>query len=253
MRSFDDLMAEGLAAPVDGWDFSWFDGRATEERPSWRYADRVAELLGDAEVSLDIQTGGGEVYSFALGRTARVPREVQATESWPPNLAIARTNLAPFAGTVVELADDAPLPFDDCRFELVVSRHPTTTQWTEIARVLRAGGTFLSQQIVHGTNRDLYEFMMGPQWVDPVSFAEHARQPAREAGLELVEVLQESPRLEFFDLAAVIVFLRKVIWTIPDFSVEKYRDRLLAMHELIARDGKFISTAQRGLVVARKN
>lgn len=252
MTSFDDLVAEGLAAPVDGWDFSWFEGRATEERTSWGYASRVADRLGGVDASLDIETGGGEVYSFALDRAARVPDEVRATESWPPNLAIARDNLRTFGGTVEELAEDAPLPFGDGSFGLVVSRHPTTTQWTEIARVLRPGGTFLSQQIVHGTNRDLYEFMMGPQWVDPVSFEQQMRCGAGSAGLEIVDLRHESPPLEFFDVASVIVFLRKVIWTVPDFSVDKYRDRLLAMHALIEREGKFVSRGQRGLVEARK-
>jgi len=28
MTGFDALVTEGLEAPVDGWDFSWFDGRA---------------------------------------------------------------------------------------------------------------------------------------------------------------------------------------------------------------------------------
>ncbi|CAN5123125.1 methyltransferase domain-containing protein [soil metagenome] len=252
MTDFDALVAEGEAAPVAGWDFSWFEGRATEQRTSWHYAQRAAERLAGVDSSLDIETGGGEVYAFALGRAARVPGEVRATESWPPNLAIARTTLAPFGGTVVELADDAPLPFDDGAFGLVLSRHPTTTQWTEIARVLRPGGLFLAQQIVHGTNRDLYEFMMGPQWVDPVSAEEHARAGAAAAGLEILDWRQESPLLEFFDVAAVIVFLRKVIWTVPDFSVEKYHDRLLAMHELIEREGRFVSRGERGLVEARK-
>jgi hypothetical protein len=118
--------------------------------------------------------------------------------------------------------------------------------------VLRPGATFFSQQIVHGTNRDLYEFMMGPQWVDPVSAEQHARDGAATAGLDLLQWRQESPVLEFFDIATVIVFLRKVIWTVPDFSVEKYRDRLVAMHELIQREGKFVSRGQRGLVEARK-
>jgi hypothetical protein len=36
-RSFDDLVAEAEAASVDGWDFSWLAGRATEQRPSWGY------------------------------------------------------------------------------------------------------------------------------------------------------------------------------------------------------------------------
>ena len=33
--TFDEEIAEGLAVPTDGWDFSWFAGRATEERPGW--------------------------------------------------------------------------------------------------------------------------------------------------------------------------------------------------------------------------
>lgn len=250
--SFDELVAEGAAVPVDGWDFGWFTGRATEERPSWGYARLAAGYLGTAQSSLDLQTGGGEVYASALAAAERRPSVITATESWPPNLAIAREQLAPYGGTVLELADDAGLPLDDGSVELVLSRHPTVTAWGEISRVLCHGGTFLSQQIVHGTNRDLYEFMMGPQWVDPVSAEDHARQCASAVGLELLDFRQESPRLEFFDVAAVIVFLRKVVWTVPDFSVERYRDRLRTMHEHIQSAGSFVSRGQRALVEARK-
>ena len=36
--TFAELVAEGAAEPVAGWDFSWFEGRATEERPRWGYS-----------------------------------------------------------------------------------------------------------------------------------------------------------------------------------------------------------------------
>jgi hypothetical protein len=29
-RTFDELVSEAAAAPVDGWDFSWLDGRARD-------------------------------------------------------------------------------------------------------------------------------------------------------------------------------------------------------------------------------
>lgn len=249
---FDDLVAEGVSVPVDGWDFSWFEGRATEGRTSWHYAERVAQRLADASSSLDIETGGGEVYAWSLAHAARRPTRVAATESWPPNHAIAQANLEPFGGAVLELANDAPLPFADGSFDLVTSRHPVLTPWAEISRVLRPGGIFLSQQIVHGTNRDLYEFMMGPQWVDPVDALEHLWHGAASGGLEVIDLREEAPLLEFFDVAAIVVFLRKVIWTVPNFSVEKYRDRLLAMHEQIQKNGSFISRGGRALVEARK-
>lgn len=41
-HSFDKLIAIGEAADVTGWDFSWLDGRATEERPPWGYARQLS-------------------------------------------------------------------------------------------------------------------------------------------------------------------------------------------------------------------
>ena len=63
--AFEELVAEGEAVPTEGWDFSWFEGRATEERPSWGYARAMGERLAAAEAALDIQTGGGEVLASA--------------------------------------------------------------------------------------------------------------------------------------------------------------------------------------------
>jgi hypothetical protein len=47
-------------------------------------------------------------------------------------------------------------------------------------------------------------------------------------------------------------FLRKVIWTVPGFTVEQYRDRLLALHELIQTEGSFVATTERFLIEAHK-
>lgn len=65
MPSFEALVQEAAAAPVDGWDFSWLDGRATEERPSWGYQRLLSTKLAAASAALDIQTGGGEVLAGA--------------------------------------------------------------------------------------------------------------------------------------------------------------------------------------------
>lgn len=62
LRSLDELVAEADAADVTGWDFSWLDGRGTEERSPWGYARLVAQRLRQPSVAaaLDIDTGGGE-------------------------------------------------------------------------------------------------------------------------------------------------------------------------------------------------
>ncbi|RAS71265.1 methyltransferase family protein [Lentzea atacamensis] len=246
MGTFEDLVAEGDAVPLEGWDFSWFDGRATEERPPWGYASQIASRLAAVSSALDLQTGGGEVTASAPVK----PPLLAATESWPPNARVAARNLP--EAFVVQAADEGPLPFHDEMFELVISRHPVVTPWAEIARVLKPGGTCFSQQIGEGTNRGLTEFMMGPQPVGDARATERARAEAEAAGLEVLQLESVALRVAFFDVGAVVHFLRKVLWTVPGFTVEKYRDRLLDMHEHIQEHGEFACTSTRFLIEARK-
>jgi hypothetical protein len=46
--------------------------------------------------------------------------------------------------------------------------------------------------------------------------------------------------------------LRKVIWTVPDVSVDRHRERLRELHDRIEHDGAFRSTMSRTLFEARK-
>jgi len=59
-------------------------------------------------------------------------------------------------------------------------------------------------------------------------------------------------RMEFFDVGAMVYFLRKVIWFVPDFTVEKYHGQLKALHERIQASGPFIAYSRRFLIQARK-
>jgi SAM-dependent methyltransferase len=246
--TFEELLAEGAAVPVEGWDFSWFDGRATEERPPWGYARLIGERMASAAAGLDIQTGGGEV----LATIPHPPPVLAATESWPPNVELARRHLAPLGGTVVQAGDEDPLPFPDESFDLVVSRHPVITVWPEVSRVLRPGGAYLSQQIGAGSNRELIDFMMGPQQVSDARSTRRAVAEAAAAGLAVTDLREQALRVEFFDVAAVVYFLRKVLWTVPGFTVAGYREPLARMHEVIQADGRFVAHSQRFLIEARK-
>jgi SAM-dependent methyltransferase len=245
---FEELLAEGESVPVEGWGFSWFEGRASEERPPWGYARLMGERMARAHAALDIQTGGGEV----LAGIPRAPALLAATESWHPNLPIARRNLRPLGAHLVEAAGGGGLPFASDTFDLVVSRHPTVTVWDEIGRVLRPGGTYLSQQVGAGSVRELTDFMMGPQPVGEGRGTERAVAWAEEAGLAVVDLRSRALRMVFHDVAAVAVFLRKVIWIVPGFTVARYRDRLAALHRQIQERGPFVAHSQRFLIEARK-
>ncbi|MFI0737299.1 class I SAM-dependent methyltransferase [Streptomyces sp. NPDC021100] len=248
-RGFDDLVTEAASVSVDGWDFSWLDGRATEERPSWGYQKLMARRLAGASAALDVQTGGGEVLAGA----SVLPPTMVATESWPPNVAKATALLHPRGAVVVAAPDEPPLPFADAAFDLVTSRHPATVWWSELARVLRPGGTYFAQHVGPASVFELVEFFLGPQ-----PEARRKRHPddegaaARAAGLEVVDVRSERLRMEFFDVGAVVYFLRKVLWTVPGFTVDLYRDRLRELDERIRAEGPFVAHSSRVLFEARK-
>jgi SAM-dependent methyltransferase len=246
---FDELVSEAAAAPVDGWDFSWLDGRATEERPSWGYQRLISQRLSKASAGLDVDTGGGEV----LAGVEAFPPTMAATESWPPNAALATKLLHPRGVVVVATREEASFPFADDAFDLITCRHPINVKWAEIARVLRPGGTYLAQQIGPATMSELFEYFIGPQ---PEKWArlhpDIQGEEARAAGLQIVDLRMERLRAEFFDVGAMIYFLRKVVWTVPDFTVERYHERLRELHQRIEADGPFVAHATRVLVEARK-
>lgn len=119
--SFERLLEEGENEPTEGWDFSWFNGRATEERPSWGYQRLIRERIAAATAVLDAQNGGGEVLA---GATSTAPLQLAVTESWLSNVEVARANVGHLGVSVIAVADaDAELPFSDSSFDLVISRH----------------------------------------------------------------------------------------------------------------------------------
>ncbi|OZF01626.1 SAM-dependent methyltransferase [Rhodococcus sp. 15-1154-1] len=249
-RSFEELVAEAESVSVDGWDFSWLDGRATEQRPSWAYQRLMGEKLGQASAALDIQTGGGEVLAGA----PTIPPVMAATESWPPNVAKATELLRPRGVVVVAEQDEPPLPFADGAFDLVTSRHPATVWWDEISRVLQPGGKYFAQHVGHSSVFELVEFFLGqqPESVRRGRHYEDESGQARAAGLEVVDLRFERLKIEFFDIGAVVYFLRKVIWMVPGFTVDQYRGRLRELHDLIEAEGPFVAHSSRFLIEARK-
>ncbi|WP_152362532.1 methyltransferase domain-containing protein [Microlunatus speluncae] len=247
MRTFDELIAEAAAADVSGWDFSWLDGRATEERPPWGYARLLAERLGTVGSAVDLDTGGGEVVAEA----PRLPARMAVTETWPPNAERARRLLGPRGAEVYEPQPGGPLPFPDGSFELVTSRHPIKPDWPEISRILQPGGHYFAQHVGGESARALSEFFLGPL-PDEVSGRdpEVERRDAEQAGLTVVELRTFRARMEFFDVGAVVWILRRCVWWLPDFTVEKYHEDLVRMDRIIRDTGSFEAHATRHLIDA---
>ena len=58
--------------------------------------------------------------------------------------------------------------------------------------------------------------------------------------------------MEFYDVGAVVWILRKCVWLVPDFSVDKYLNKLRELDTQM-RDGKpFVAHASRHLIEAQR-
>ncbi|HEX2382713.1 MAG TPA: methyltransferase domain-containing protein [Acidimicrobiales bacterium] len=246
---FDDLVDEAERTPIGAWDFSWLDGRAVEERPTWRYFDRVAERAPVVSSLLEIQAGVGAMIS----NLGSLPRLSAATEGFPPSVTIAAPRLRARGVHLVVTSQTLPgLPFVDESFELVISRHPIEVWWAEIARVLQPGGSYFAQHVGPHSLRSLSEHLMGPL-PDTSNRDPHVeRQEAVSAGLVVRRMDVERPRTVFYDIGAVVYFLRLVPWIVPGFTVPRFRSALRDLHGVIKRDGAFETTASRMLVDAAK-
>jgi hypothetical protein len=94
--------------------------------------------------------------------------------------------------------------------------------------------------------------MMGPLPVENAESSQRAAAAAEAAGLTVVDLRHEALRSVFNDIGAVVYFLRKVFWTVPDFTVDRYRRQLAELHDKIQAEGPFVAHAHRFLIEARK-
>jgi SAM-dependent methyltransferase len=163
-----------------------------------------------------------------------------------------RRPLSVQTGRYVIATDDERLPFTNETFDQVTSRHPVATWWGEIARVLRPGGTYLSQQVGPHSVRELSEYMLGPLPPGSKRDPQLARVAAQTEGLVVKDLREERLRTVFNDIGAVICFLRLVVWIVPGFTVDRYEDKLRALHDQIQRSGPFEAYASRFLIEAQK-
>jgi len=189
-------------------------------------------------------TGGGEWLAALPFR----PSHTVATEAWAPNVPVARERLAPLGIDVVQV-EGAPdnmvqasgqggghLPFETGSFDLVVNRHESFLA-AEVARVLRPGGSFITQQLGDGVFREFSELLRaGPQVHDPWCLAQAVDQ-IEKAGLSVVRSAEGREEVTFADVGALAWYIKMVPWTVPDFTIARYRARLGELHERIETNG----------------
>lgn len=232
--TFDDLIEEALSQHLTGWDFSWLAQHSHEESLPWDYRAMVISRLPEANCLLDIDTGGGEF----LASLAPLPRCTFATEGYAPNVPVARARLELLGVQVVDVSQsEAHLPFDETQFDLVINRHGGIYA-QELAHVMRSGARYITQQVGGRNCIEINEFLEdSPTFVYQAVTLPGILDELKTAGLHIIDARECSPRFTFLDVAGVVFYLQAISWQIPDFTVEKYRDKLLAVHQRIQKEG----------------
>jgi hypothetical protein len=216
--------------------------------PTWDYTETVIEAMKEAQTLLDMHTGGGELLASLLAR--QPVRQAYAVEAYAPNVAVAQQRLMS-SGVTVCAVDDDRLPFADTLFDLVINRHGSYDP-AEVLRVLQAGRMFITQQVGDQTNLLLHELLNHEKVVERPWNLDQAVSALETAGGSVIEGKEEFSITRFHDVGAIVFYLKAVPWEIPDFSVEKYRQELLKIRDLLQHRGYLDVPFHSFFLLARK-
>jgi SAM-dependent methyltransferase len=235
--------------PFQGWDFSYItsSGRMQEGLLPWNYASIVLNAARKASSLLDIGTGGGELLSLLLP----LPSKAYATESYAPNVEVAKRRLEPLGVKVMRTKAGGPLPFESNTFDVVIDRHEEYSA-PEVFRVLRKGGTFITQQVGPKNNGSLYR-SLGLHGVATIAW--NQREAVKElegVGFDIKDQREALAVTRFYDVGALVYYLKAIPWEVPDFSVKRYFGVLKRLNQFVLRTGYVETEKHRCLIVAKK-
>lgn len=247
------LLAEWLReqemAQIKGWDFSHISGRYREEDDlPWDFREIIKKHLKADQRLLDMETGGGE-FLLSLQHN---PRLTAATEGYAANIKVCEERLLPLGIDFRPADGKDPLPFADNYFDVISNRHGDYNV-PEIARTLKKGGLFLTQQVGAENDLELAELLMGRAEIKfPEAYPEQAQKQLTAHGLSILECAEAFRPIVFYDVGALVWFARIIEWEFPGFSVEEYKENLFRAQAILEESGSLKGRIHRYYVVAQK-
>jgi SAM-dependent methyltransferase len=204
-------------------------------------------LVSRAHRTLDIDTGGGEIFESLQPRRGSV-----AVEPYKPNFALSTQRLQDLGVEVKERTCEL-LPVDDASFDLILNRHGYLNL-EEFHRVLTPGGVLLTQQVGRLNDLEFNEALGIPASanVNAPASTKELQDSISRAGFVNCQVIEKMLSTRFLDVGAVVYQLRAVPWQAPGFDAMSHRERLWRIHEQIAQTGGFEVRSQRFLVKASR-
>ena len=233
--------------PFKGWDFSYIKNRIIEEKPPWNYAKIARQLIRKSKSVLDMETGGGEIFS-SLGP---FPKHAIAYEGYKPNVKVARKRLKPLGIKVIESRNPKHLPFKDKEFDLILNRHGALDA-PEIYRILKEEGIFFTQQVTGSSDlQDLVKEFKANRRFSNITLERYEKE-IRRAGLHIIKKRKWKGKMIFKDVGAIIYYLKAIPWIVPGFSVNKHLKHLIKLHNKIDYGKGLEFEMSRFMILAQK-
>ena len=247
-KLFSEWKKEESIAHIKGWDFSHIEGRFFEDTDfPFDYRGEIKKHLRPNMKLLDIDTGGGE---FLLS-LAHVAENTAATEGFSLNASLCRQTLLPLGIDFKETTAKS-LPFADESFDIVINRHGDLCA-KEFARVLKKGGTFITQQVGADNDRELVKLLLGDIPLPfPNQHLDLVEKDFEESGFEIISSAECYKSIKFFDIGALVWFARIIEWEFCGFSVDKCLDALISAQKSCEKDGFVEGKTHRFFLVAKK-
>lgn len=244
----DWLASEANQKKFSGWDFSYLEGKMEQAKTPWCYKELVKKHLQPTMQLLDMGTGGGELlesFHHPYERTA-------VTEGWEPNYQLLLNRLQPKGVHVQFVEENNHLAFPDAHFDMVVNSHEAFSV-SEVWRVLKKGGYFISQQVGDLNGLPLSTKLIPNFKKD--TFNQHLSSVVaelRQQGFSVVFQDEAFFEQKFFDLDGLIYYVKTIPWEFPDFSVATHYKQLLYLKEELSLKGFIFNQEHRFIFIARK-
>ena len=208
----------------------------------------IGEYLRPEMRLLDIDTGGGE-FLLSLNHPHK---NTAATENYPPNVELCKEVLLPLGIDFRPGDGKEKLPFDDGSFDMVINRHGDFNA-EEIYRVLKPGGLFITQQVGAENDRELVKLLCGETETPfPEQYLGITSEKFRDAGFTILRGEEAFRPIKFFDVGALVWFVRIIQWEFPDFSVDTHLKNLFDAQRILEDRGSIDGSIHRFLLVAQK-
>ena len=137
---------------LTGWDFSSL--QAEEVPPPWRFSDIVRAYLDGSQLVADLGTGGGEAFLHLAPDFHRGFGLDNSTDRLGEATKLAQDRGA--HNVTFVSANSVTLPFPNSSLDVVLARHADYAP-TEVARVLKPGGVFATQQMGDNDTANIFD------------------------------------------------------------------------------------------------